>query len=149
MEGRIFAGMEKISSEITKVIREAVEQGEMPALFEAFNALLGQFPSYYSFLRESDFQRALFTFLLVSGVDVRAEVDAGLGRADLIVYAQKYCYILELKLGKSPLEGLAQIVEKEYVRGVESEGREILCVGVSISKAQRRIRAYALKSAQR
>lgn len=75
--------------------------------------------------------------LLNSKVDT--EVKSVRGRADVVIKAKNFLYVLELKVDETVDDALSQIDSKGYAIPYEAEGRKVVKCGVSISSENRNI----------
>ena len=72
-------------------------------------------------------------------LDVRSEAELSNGRIDLLIKTERFIYVIELKMDKSPEEALAQIEEKNYALPFANDPRRLFKIGVSVSKESRNI----------
>ena len=77
------------------------------------------------------------------GLEVAAETPSSLGRVDLLLLMARTTYVIELKLDKSPEEGLKQIKEKQYYLPYLNQGQELALIGLNFSSTSRNIDSWA------
>ena len=97
------------------------------------------FPEDKQFLREHNYQTAIYLIFHLMGEYVRTEVQSSSGRSDVEVETQDAIYIFEFKLGGKPADAIAQIKEKGYAEKYESSNKNIYLIGVSINRSKRTI----------
>ncbi len=68
-----------------------------------------------------------------------AEIRSARGRADAVVKTPQYIYVFEFKLGGIAEEALKQIDDKGCLIPYQSDGREVVKVGVEFSVEERNI----------
>ena len=87
-----------------------------------------------------DFYKLLMyiTFSLLNSM-VDTEVKSVRGRADVVIKAKNFIYVLELKVDETVDDALSQIDSKGYTIPYEAEGRRVVKCGVSISSENRNI----------
>ncbi len=73
----------------------------------------------------------IHTTFTVLGLYTRSEVSTARGRADIVVEVPDYVYILELKLGGTAAEALAQIRSRGYSQAYADGEREVVEIGVA------------------
>ena len=94
---------------------------------------------------EKHFQYTFYLLLRLIGVycrAIRCEDAQGRGRVDCILEMEKYVYIFEFKLDKSPEEALRQIEERGYARPYATDSRRVVCIGVNFSSVTRTVEGW-------
>jgi hypothetical protein len=86
---------------------------------------------------EKHYQNVLFIVFKLMGLYVSAEYSSSFGRADLVLKAKDYIYVMEFKLDGSADEALRQIEEKGYAAPFASDKRKLIRVGVNFSSEKR------------
>ena len=76
------------------------------------------------------------------GMSAVCELHTVEGRIDMTVETDRYIYVMEFKIDKSPEEALAQIEEKHCVDRYLSDHRELIKVGVNFSNDLRNISGW-------
>ena len=67
------------------------------------------------------------------------------GRPDMVVFTDKYIYIIEFKLDKTAESALKQIDEYGYARPYLNDGRAIYRIGASFSSEKRNIKRWLIQ----
>ena len=73
-----------------------------------------------------------------------AEVKSAIGRADVVVKMKDAIYVFEFKFDGPPEEALTQIDSKQYAIPYQSDGRQIVKVGVNFDSATRTIGGWKI-----
>ncbi len=95
---------------------------------------------------ERNFHNAVYVFMTLVGLYVKAEVKTSNGRIDLLCKTDKYIYVIELKYDGTAQEALCQIERKGYALPFATDGREIICIGISYSSKDRRINDWLVST---
>lgn len=90
------------------------------------------------------FQNAVWVIFKMIGFYTEVEHHTTDGRMDMLIKTKDYIYILEFKLDKSAEEALLQIVDKQYAKSYEHDGRHIYKIGVNFSTQTRRIEGWKI-----
>lgn len=142
------------SREVGSWILDAVRllmKGHTEAFRDSLTAFLSSIPydSHPSLndmrKTEKHFQYTFYLLLRLIGVycrAVRCEDTQSSGRVDCILEMEKYVYIFEFKLDKSPEEALRQIEERGYARPYVAGNRPVACIGVNFSSATRTVEGW-------
>ena len=142
------------SREVGSWILDAVlllDEGHTEAFRDSLTAFLSSIPydSHPSLndmqKTEKHFQYTFYLLLRLIGVycrAVRCEDTQSSGRVDCILEMEKYVYIFEFKLDKSPEEALRQIEERGYARPYVAGNRPVACIGVNFSSATRTVEGW-------
>jgi hypothetical protein len=72
-------------------------------------------------------------------LEVYAETISNSGRLDLLIQMPKTTYVIELKLDRTPEEGLHQIISKGYDKPYLGQGKSIARIGLNFSSKKRNI----------
>ena len=89
------------------------------------------------FLREQNYQTAIYLIFRLMGELVRTEVHSSKGRSDVEVETSNAIYIFEFKLGGKPQDAIAQIKETGYAEKYSASKKNIYLIGANISKNKR------------
>ena len=89
------------------------------------------------FLREHNYQTAIYLIFLLMGQYVRTEVHSSVGRSDVEVETADSIYIFEFKVGGKPQDAIAQIKESGYADKHKASNKNIFLIGASISRNKR------------
>ena len=142
------------SREVGSWILDAVmllDGGHTEAFLDSLTAFLSSIPydSHPSLndiqTTEKHFQYTFYLLLRLIGVycrAIRSEDTQSRGRVDCILEMEKYVYIFEFKLDKSPEEALRQIEERGYARPYAIDSRQVVCIGVNFSSTTRTVEGW-------
>ena len=86
-----------------------------------------------------------YTFYLIFNMlnaYVQTQVKCAKGRADMVVWMPDAIYVMELKVNDSAVSALKQINERGYARPYETDGRQVVKVGISFSPETMTIREW-------
>lgn len=95
--------------------------------------------------REKHFQTIMYCISSLLGLQVNVEESTSDGDIDMTVKTDKYIYIFEFKLDKSPQTALEQIHKKQYDLKYAADGRKLYLIGVNFSTDLRRIDRYEIE----
>ena len=122
----------------------AIRAGDIDGVLTLTKALMASIP-YDSlpedklFLREQNYQTAIYLIFKLMGEYVRTEVHSSVGRSDVEVETQDAIYIFEFKVGGKPINAITQIKESGYAEKYSAVEKNIFLIGVSISRNKRTI----------
>lgn len=115
---------------------------------EGFMRRLQSMFSSVSYRMEMDSERnlhnALLMLMILLGLHVETEYCTSEGRIDLLIRTQRFLYIIELKLDRTPEEALRQTEERHYALPFAADGRETIRIGVNFSTATRTITGWVV-----
>lgn len=94
---------------------------------------------------ENNFHNAFFLLTNLIGLETEAEVHTSDGRIDIVIKTEDFIYIIELKYDHSAEEALRQIEDKKYDRPYQTDGRQIIKIGVSFSSETRCIEGWKIR----
>jgi len=97
------------------------------------------------FLREHNYQTAIYLVFKLLGQYVRTEVHSVKGRSDVELETQGAIYIFEFKIGGSEKEAIAQIKEAGYAEKHKASNKNIFLVGVSIAQDERTLGKWCIE----
>ena len=81
----------------------------------------------------------IHTTFSVLGLYTHSEVSTRRGRADIVVEVPKYVYVIELKLGGTAAEALAQIEARGYAKAYADDEREVIRLGIAFDVESRQV----------
>lgn len=90
------------------------------------------------------FENNLFLIFCILGMDAATEWRTSRGRIDILLKTPNYIYVIELKLDKTPREALEQIDAKKYTLPFQSDGREVIKIGMNFSSSSRNIEDFEI-----
>ena len=138
------------SSSIVSFLRE-IRAGDIDAFMTHLKSIIGGIP--YNTIKEGetyherDGEVAVYLVFSLMGQFAQTEVHCPGGRADTVVHTADAIYIFEFKLEDTatPEDALAQIEERGYAARYLSEGKKVLCIGVTFDSKTHNIGAWKVK----
>ena len=103
------------------------------------------FPEGKQFLREHNYQTAVYLIFHLMGQYVRTEVHGSVGRSDVEVETQDAIYIFEFKVGGKPVDAIAQIKKQGYADKYGSSNKNIVLIGAIISRNKRTLGKWKIE----
>ena len=94
--------------------------------------------------QERHFQSVMYILTTLCGFYVQVEEHTGKGRMDMTIKTDKYIYIFEFKFNASAEVALKQIETMGYADKFKTDGREVICIGVNYSSAERNIDSWLI-----
>ena len=130
---------------------DSMERGDIERVLKLTQGLLASipydsFPQDKLFLREHNFQTAIYLIFRLMGQYVRSEVHSSAGRSDVEVETSEGIYIFEFKVGGRPLEAIAQIKEAGYADKYVSSQKRVFLIGAVISRDKRTLTKWKVES---
>ena len=128
----------------------SMEKGDIDRVLTLTKALMASIP-YDSlpedklFLREHNYQTAIYLIFLLLGQYVRTEVHSSQGRSDVEVETADAIYIFEFKVGGKPQDALNQIKEMGYQDKHIASNKSIFLIGASISRNKRTLGKWQIE----
>lgn len=122
-----------------------LESGNTDAFLNRLQAFFADFPYELNDKTERHYQVVFYLVFKLMGQFTEAEVRSARGRADAIVKTPKYIYVFEFKLNGTAEQALQQIDDKGYLIPFQTDGRELVKVGVEFSKEERNISRWQLQ----
>ena len=127
-----------------------MEKGDIDRVLTLTKALMASIP-YDSlpedklFLREHNYQTAIYLIFLLLGQYVRTEVHSSQGRSDVEVETADAIYIFEFKVGGKPQDALNQIKEMGYQDKHIASNKSVFLIGASISRNKRSLSKWLVE----
>ena len=131
---------------------QSMEKGDIDHVLTLTKALMASIP-YDSlpenklFLREHNYQTAIYLIFRLMGQYVRTEVHSSQGRSDVEVETADSIYIFEFKVGGKPIDAITQIKDMGYAEKYKTSNKNIFLVGVSINRNKRTIGKWLIEKA--
>jgi len=128
----------------------SMEKGDIDRVLTLTKALMASIP-YDSlpedklFLREHNYQTAIYLIFLLLGQYVRTEVHSSQGRSDVEVETADAIYIFEFKVGGKPQDALNQIKEMGYQDKHIASNKSVFLIGASISRNKRSLSKWLVE----
>ena len=116
-----------------------LEHGDYDSFLTRLQAFFADFPYELNDKTERHYQVVFYLVFKLMGQFTDAEVRSARGRADAVVKTPKYIYVFEFKLNGTAEQALRQIDDKGYLIPYQSDGRELVKIGVEFSAEQRNI----------
>jgi len=133
---------------------EEIYAGDVDAFMTRIKAIIGGIP--YSNKKKEEYREengevAVYLIFSLMGRYIQTEVHTPGGRADAVVHTQNAIYIFEFKMegAGTPEDALAQIEEKGYANRYLSEGKKIVCIGVTFDPKTRNISEWSVCDASK
>lgn len=126
---------------------DALEDGDADLYLKILQSFMAGIPYSEESARipERRFSDIMYVTSSLIGLNVEAEHSIARGRIDLLVKTDRYIYIMEFKVDKSPEEALAQIEEKGYAAPYLTDERTLIRVGVEFSTLERNISRWIVE----
>ena len=116
-----------------------LRNGEVDAFMQRFEAFFADFPYELNDKTERHYQVVVYLIFKLMGQFTQVEVRSAKGRADAIVQTPKYIYVFEFKLNGTAEDALQQINDKGYAAPFQTDGRQVVKVGVEFSAEARNV----------
>lgn len=129
---------------IQRFIKE-LESGQVDAFLHRLKAFFADIPYELNDESERHYQVIFYLVTKLMGQFTQAEVHSARGRADMVVKTDRYIYVFEFKFNGTPQEALVQIDERGYLIPYTVDGRELIKVGASFSRATKNIDSWEVK----
>lgn len=140
----LYSGRDRSTNDTMLIkLRTCVLNREVDKFMEMLRSFLAGVPYDLSEDKhEIYFENNLFLIFKLLGLKVHTEYRTAQGRIDVVIETPKYIYVMELKLNGSAEDALRQISEKNYTLPFDIDGREVIRVGVNISKTTRTVERW-------
>lgn len=139
------------SNDATKKARElrsCLVKCDLEKFVRILDSLIAKvpYPLFDNDSKENAYHLIVYCLCLAVGVDNRCEEPMADGRPDLVVFTDKYIYIIEFKLNKSAEFALKQIDDKGYARPYLTDKRAVYRIGASFSSEKRNINHWLVQA---
>ena len=129
-----------LSTQLSDEMGNLLENQNLSAFFEGMKQIFIGFPYHiFSRAQEHTYHGLLLSLLRAMSLEVSAEVANNSGRLDLLIQMPQTTYVIELKLNRTPEEGLNQIISKGYDKPYLGQGKSIARIGLNFSSNKRNI----------
>ncbi len=137
-----FGNNELASTRIDRLYKAFCAR-DLDTIIEIINVSLAAVP-HQLWQRQSEamVHAIIHTTFTVLGLYTRSEVSTSRGRADIVVEVPKLIYILELKLGGTAAEALAQIQSRGYSQAYADGEREVVELGIAFDVERRGVEEW-------
>ncbi len=127
------------SARVTR-LHDAFAARDLDTVIQVIDASLAAVPyELWAQKSEAMVHAIIHTTFTVLGLYTRSEVSTARGRADIVVEVPRYVYVIELKLGRTAAEALAQIEARGYAAPYADDEREVIRVGIAFDTEARRV----------
>lgn len=124
---------------------EDIRTGNVEMLMRRFTAFFADMDYQIMGDDELYFQNTMFVMLKMIGQQVQVERHTSNGRIDVLIQADKYVYIMELKRDRNPGDALDQIDEKGYDWPFLADDRKVFKIGANFSTKNHRLENWKVK----
>lgn len=129
---------------IEQFVKE-LEAGDVDAFLTRLRSFFAGIPYELNDKTERHYQMVFYLVFRLVGQYIDVEERSTKGRADAVVKTKEYIYVFEFKLDGNVDEALKQIDEKGYLIPYETDGRQLVKVGVSFDSNERNIGEWKTK----
>jgi predicted small metal-binding protein len=133
--------VEVYASDMVKMLRH----GEMDVFMDKLKLFFTNIPNDIHIGREKYYQTIFFIVFRLIGLRIEAECSTNIGYIDAVAQTDKYIYIFEFKLNKSPEAALKQIHDKGYFQKFINSDKEVILVGANFSTKTRNIESWKIE----
>ncbi len=117
---------------------------DLDAVIDIIDASLAGVPNeLWAKKSEAMIHAIVHTTFTVLGIYTRSKVSTSRGRADIVVEVPKYVYVIELKIGGTVAEALAQIEARGYATPYVDDAREVVRIGMVFDVVRRKVSDWA------
>lgn len=115
-----------------------VRRGLPEAFMKRLEAYFASMPFKLRIHSEHDLRNAIYIFMSLVGIKVKAELETSDGAIDITIKTPDYIYIIELKYNRSAKEAIDQIERKEYALPFAMDSRQVFIIGANFNPRKRR-----------
>jgi len=129
------------------LFKNAMKKGDIDRVLNLIKSLLASIP-YDNlppdklFLREHNYQTAIYLIFCLMGEYVKTEVHSSKGRSDVEVETKDAIYIFEFKVGGEPIDAIAQIKAPGYADKYATSSKSVYLIGAIIGKEERTLESW-------
>jgi hypothetical protein len=134
--------VEYYAAEIVKLLKN----GDIDGAMKKMRFFFCDIPCSIRIENEKYYQTIFFIIFRLIGLFIKAECSTNIGYIDAVAQTDKYVYIFEFKLNKTPDKALKQIHEKEYYQKYMDSGKEVILIGANFSTDKRNIESWKTES---
>ena len=117
----------------------SITKDDMDGALRCMQEFLGTVPYARGTNTEGHYQTVLFVIFKLLGKFADVEVHTARGRVDVVIYAARTIFVIEVKLGKSAQAALSQVEKMGYADRFVQLGKKVVKVGVNFSPETRTI----------
>ena len=124
------------------LFKDAMRKGDIERVLTLIKALMASipydsFPRDKLFLREHNYQTAIYLIFRLMGQYIRTEVCSSKGRSDAEVETSDAIYIFEFKVGGVPQDAISQIKQSGYAEKYGASSKRVFLIGAIIGEKER------------
>jgi hypothetical protein len=120
-------------------LARCVRRGDVDNFMKDMQKFFAAIPYDIQIGQEKYYQTIFFLLFLMLGVYIEAEARTNSGRIDAVACCGKWVYIFEFKINQTAEIALAQILEKEYFKKYQNQGKNIILIGANFDTRSRQI----------
>ena len=135
---QVAKGQQLANSLLIRMIGH-IRQGRAESFMTELEALLADIPYEQGKPGEIYFRNLLFTIFRLVGFSCEVEHPVAGGRSDVVIKAEDFIYVLELKVDQSAEAALRQIEEKGYAAPYAADPRKLFKLGLNFSTKSKRV----------
>jgi hypothetical protein len=133
--------VEVYASDMVKMLRH----GEIDVFMDKLKLFFTNIPNDIHIGLEKYYQTIFFIVFRLIGLRIEAECSTNIGYIDAVAQTDKYIYIFEFKLNKSPEAALKQIHDKGYFQKFINSDKEVILIGANFSTKTRNIESWKME----
>jgi hypothetical protein len=133
--------VEVYASDMVKMLRN----GEIDVFMDKLKLFFTNIPNDIHIGQEKYYQTIFFIVFRLIGLRIEAECSTNIGYIDAVAQTDKYIYIFEFKLNKSPEAALKQIHDKRYFQKFINSDKEVILIGANFSTKTRNIESWKIE----
>lgn len=122
---------------IREFVKE-VKNGKPESFMKRLESYFSSIPFKLRIRNEHDVRNAIYIFMSLVGLKVKAELETSDGAIDITITTPGYIYIIELKYNKSAQAAIDQIEKKEYALPFATDTRKVYLIGANFNPRKRR-----------
>lgn len=134
---------------INQMVRDVIN-GNVDSFMRSIQSMLAKVPAHINddALLELHYHNMMYLISYMIGLKVHTEYHTSNGRIDMLVETRDYIYILEFKSNVSAQTAMKQIDDKQYILPFKADGRSIIKIGASFSKATRTLSDWTISTVE-
>jgi len=132
------------------LFKDAIRSGDIERVLTLTKALMASipydsFPEDKLFLREHNYQTAIYLIFRLMGQYIRTEVCSSKGRSDAEVETSDAIYIFEFKVGGVPQDAINQIKEAGYAEKYGASSKAVFLIGAIVGEDKRTLDVWEIE----
>lgn len=140
-----YSGLSPFKSEfaVNEFVKD-LSTGNAEGFLKRMQTFFEDFPNEHSLRKEEDFQNIMYCISKMMGLQVEVERHSARGNADMIILTDKYVYVMEFKVNRSPEDAMVQLETRGYAKPFEMGARQIIKAGIEFSTEKRNIAGWLI-----